>query len=210
MKVLLVNGSPHAKGSTYTALKEIADTFEAEGVEADLYHIGAKPIAGCMGCGACTELKKCVIDDTVNEFVSRATEADGVIFGSPVYYASANGSLISFMDRAFFSAGRNGKDTFYLKPGACVVAARRAGTTAALDQMLKYLSNAQMIAIPSRYWCMVHGNSPKEVRKDLEGMQVMRMLARNMAWFLRIKQAGLNAGVPLPEQEARVMTNFIR
>ena len=211
MKVLLVNGSPHKNGCTYTALEEIANTLKEEGIDAEIYHIGLKPISGCRGCGACTKLGKCVIDDEVNLFTEKAREADGFIFGSPVHYASASGALTSFMDRAFFSVFMSGKgDIFAHKPAAAVASARRSGTTATLDQINKYFTISEMPVISGRYWNMVHGHTPEEVRQDLEGMQNMRVLARNFAWHLKCLEAGRQAGVSVPKQEEIVFTNFIR
>ena len=211
MKVLLINGSPHEKGCTYTALREAAKALNDEGVETDFFWIGKKPLAGCAGCGACTRLGKCVFDDKVNEFTALAEGYDGFIFGSPVYFSGMNGALMSFMDRAFFSGPRREKNPFALKPAAAVVSARRAGTTSALDQMNKYFLHGQMIVPGSRYWNMVHGNTPEEVLQDEEGLQIMRTLGRNMAWLLKLKEAGNAAGVPLPKpEEQRIATNFIR
>jgi multimeric flavodoxin WrbA len=205
MKVLLVNGSPHQHGCTFTALSEVAQTLQKEGVETQIFQLGNKPIPGCLGCFKCQELHRCVIDDIVNDFTELAQSTDGFVFGSAVHYASATGAITSFMDRAFFSARRS---LYYLKPAAAVVSARRAGTTAALDQLNKYFSISQMPIISSTYWNMVHGFAPEDVRRDLEGLQVMRNLGRNMAWFLRCKEAGATAGVPWPEKEEQVMTNF--
>ena len=210
MKVLMVNGSPHAEGCTYTALTEIADTLRAEGIESDIVQLGTEPLAGCIACGHCRREGVCVFDDIVNEFLATAREADGFVFGSPVHYAAATGAITSFMDRVFYTDRSAGHGTFYLKPAACIVSARRAGTTAAFDQLIKYLTISEMPVISSRYWNMVHGNTPDEVRQDLEGMQVMRVLARNMAWFLKCKEAGAKAGVPLPERESVTATNFVR
>jgi len=195
MKVLLINGSPHEKGSTYTALSEIASELEANGIEAEIFHIGKAPISGCRACGACAKLGRCVIDDVVNEAREKAKESDGFIFGSPVYYASANGSMISFMDRLFYS----GKDIFAFKPAACVTAARRAGTTATFDEMNKYLTISQMPIVSSCYWNNVIGRTPEEVLKDEEGLRIMRTLGRNMAWMLKSLEAAKAAGVALPE-----------
>lgn len=210
MKVILVNGSPNEEGCTYTALCEVAKTLIAEGIRAEIFWIGAAPIPGCTGCRACETLGRCIHDDRVNAFAKLAESADGFIFGSPVYYASANGSLISFMDRAFFSAGSGNCDPFRLKPAAAVCVARRAGTTATLDQLNKYFTIAQMPVVSSCYWNMVHGMSPNEVRQDLEGLYVMRTLGKNMAWMLRCREAAERAGVPLPKQDPVVVTNFIR
>lgn len=212
MKVLLVNGSPHKNGSTNRALQEIAKTLQEEGIGAEIYHIGIKPIAGCRGCGACTKLGHCVInDDGVNEFVDRCKDFDGFIFGSPVHYGSAGGAITSFMDRAFFTAFMSGRgEVFTHKPAAAVASARRSGTTATLDQLNKYFTISEMPVISGRYWNMVHGHTPDEVRQDLEGMQNMRILARNMAWHLKCQEAGKKAGIEMPKQEEIVLTNFIR
>ena len=211
MKVLLINGSPYQKGCTFTALSEIANTFQQEGIDSDIYWIGNKPVGGCIGCFQCAKKQKCVFDDKINEFTKLATEYDGFIFGSPVYYSGMNGSLMSFMDRAFFSASAQNPHPFRFKPAAAVVSARRAGTTSALDQINKYFLHQQMPVATSRYWNMVHGNTPEEVRQDEEGLQTLRYLARNMAWLLKLKEAGEKAGVSEPSQEkTRVATNFIR
>ncbi len=210
MKVLLVNGSPHENGCTYTALAEVAQTLNAEGIATEIFQVGAKPLAGCIACKSCEKTGKCTFSDRVNDFLAIADDADGFVFGSPVHYASAGGAIISFMDRVFYAAARSGKKPFYLKPAAAVVSARRAGTTATFDQLNKYFTISEMPVIASRYWNMVHGTTPEEVRNDLEGMQIMRVLGRNMAWFLKCKEAGSKAGVPLPEREANVHTNFIR
>lgn len=211
MKVLLVNGSPHQKGCTFTALSEVAAALNAEGIETDFYWIGNKPIGGCIGCYQCTKKQKCVFDDKVNEFTALAADYDGFVFGSPVYFSGMNGNLMSFMDRGFFSASAQNPHPFRFKPAAAVVSARRAGTTSALDQMNKYFFHQQMPIATSRYWNMVHGNSPEEVRQDEEGLQIMRYLGRNMAWMLKLMEAGKQAGVPHPEQEERrLATNFIR
>jgi len=209
MKVLLVNGSPHKEGCTYTALSEVAKTLNAEGIETEIFHIGSEPISGCRGCGVCKKQKlgKCVVDDIVNEFAAKAKEADGFVFGSPVHYASAGGSLVAFMDRLFYSSG---KETMRLKPAAAVASARRAGTTATLDIINKYFTISEMPVVSSRYWNMVHGSTPADVQKDEEGMATMRVLGRNMAYLLKALEAAKKAGIELPEQEAPVRTNFIR
>ena len=210
MKVLLVNGSPHEKGCTYTALMVVAGVLENEGIGAEVVWIGNKPLSGCIDCRACLEKKKCIFDDKVNEVLAVAQSVDGFIFGSPVHYAAASGAMTSFMDRLFFADLLSGRQSFALKPAAAVVSARRAGTTATFDQLNKYFTISQMPIISSRYWNMVHGATPEDVRKDLEGLQTMRVLARNMAWFLKCKEAGLKAGVPVPVQEENIYTNFIR
>lgn len=210
MKVLLLNGSPHKEGCTYTALTEMQKTLIEEGIEAEIYHIGKDAIASCRACGACEKLKKCVIDDKVNHFVDYAAGFDGFIFGSPVHYAAATGAITSFLDRAFFVSYRSGKDVFTHKPGAAIASARRAGTTATLDQLNKYFTITQMPIISGRYWNMVHGHTPDEVRQDKEGMQNMRFLARNMAYYLKCIEAGKKAGIQMPKQEDVEYTNFIR
>ncbi|MBR2742356.1 MAG: flavodoxin family protein [Clostridia bacterium] len=210
MKVMLINGSPNEHGCTHTALSVIKETLAAEGIAADFFWIGKKPLSGCIACKKCAELGRCVFDDKVNEFTSLAAEYDGFVFGSPVYYAGMNGAMKSFMDRAFYSASKSGREPFYLKPASAVVSARRAGTTSALDQINKYFLYAQMTVVSSRYWNMVHGNKPEEVLKDEEGLQIMRVLARNMAWLLKIKEAGEKAGIKPPRREEKINYNYIR
>ena len=210
MKILLINGSPREKGCTFTALEEVAAAVRQAGVETEFFWIGNSAVSGCINCDHCRKNGACVHDDSVNRFLETAKQIDGFVFGSPVYFASASGSITSFMDRVFYSSHWSGHDCFYLKPAAAVVSARRGGTTAALDRLIKYFTYAQMPVISSRYWNMVHGTSPDEVLQDLEGLQVMRILGRNMAWFLRCKEAGIKAGVKFPESEERIATNFIR
>ncbi|EKQ56524.1 MULTISPECIES: flavodoxin family protein [unclassified Clostridium] len=209
MKVLLINGSPKAKGCTYTALCEVAKELEKENIETEIFHVGNKPISGCIGCGGCHKsgAGKCVYsDDIVNVALEKAKEADGFIIGSPVHYAAPSGSITSFLDRLFYSGGSN----FAYKPGAAIVSCRRGGSTAAFDQLNKYFTIANMPVVSSQYWNMVHGNTPEEVIQDLEGMQTMRTLGKNMAWLLKSIQAGKEAGISLPEKEPRIATNFIR
>ena len=211
MKVLLVNGGPHKNGCTHTALTEVEKTLKEEGIETEIFWVGIKPIAGCIACKTCVKNGKCVFDDVVNEFVEKAKEADGFIFGSPVHYAGATGAITSFMDRAFYSASCSGKgDYFMYKPAAAISSARRAGTTATYDQLNKYFGICQMPIISSRYWNMIHGSTPEEVRKDEEGMQIMRILGRNMAYYLKCIEAGKQNGIKLPKQEITNFTNFIR
>lgn len=211
MKVLLFNGSPHKDGCTYTALTEIANTLKDEGVESEIYHVGNEPIISCRACRACASFGKCVVNDKVNEFVDLMETCDGLIIGSPVHYASSSGATVAFLDRAFFSAFMSGRgEIFEHKPGLAIVSARRAGTTATLDQLNKYFTITQMPIISGRYWNMVHGSNPDEVRQDLEGMQNMRILARNMAWHLKCQQVAKNAGVEMPKKEDVIFTNFIR
>ena len=211
MKVLLFNGSPHKNGCTYTALEEISKTLKEEGIDSEIYQIGIGSITPCRACSACAKLGRCVInDDDVNNFVEKCKNFDGFIFGSPVHYGSACGGITAFLDRAFFVNFTGGKKVFEHKPGAAIASARRAGTTATLDQLNKYFAITEMPMISGRYWNMVHGHTPDDVKQDLEGMQNMRILARNMAWHLKCMEAGRNAGVPMPKKEEIVYTNFIR
>lgn len=206
MKVLLINGSPHEHGNTDIALQEAATGLQEFGIETEIFWIGNKGVRGCIGCGACSGGKGCVHRDVVNAVAEKCREADGLIVGSPVHYAALSGDLTSFLDRLFYSSGR----ALAHKPAAGIVCARRAGTTAALDQLNKYFTINQMPLVSSQYWNMVHGNEPGEAKLDLEGMQVMRVLGRNMAWLLRCIEAGKAAGITLPEREHRARTNFIR
>jgi len=210
MKVLLVNGSPHKEGCTYTALKEVEKELNNQNIETEIFWLGVKPIAGCIACKSCAKTGKCAFDDVVNEFLDTAKFADGFVFGTPVHYAAASGSLTSFMDRAFYVDSMAKKRTFYIKPAATVISARRAGTTATFDQINKYFSISQMPIISSRYWNMVHGATAEDVLKDEEGLQIMRVLGRNMAYFLKCKEAGIKAGIEFPEIEDNIYTNFIR
>ncbi|MBR2024117.1 MAG: flavodoxin family protein [Clostridia bacterium] len=205
MKVLLVNGSYHENGCTRTALDEVAKALHANGVETEIYWIGQNPVNGCKGCWACKKTKKCVIDDGVNEFVEKASEFDGFVFGSPVYYASASGALVSFMDRIFYSGGKS----FAYKPAAAVVSCRRAGASTTFDVINKYFTINNMQIVGSNYWNEVHGNKAEEVLQDEEGLQTMRILGNNMAWLLKCIALGKEAGLE-PVKERKVMTNFIR
>lgn len=192
-------------------LEEIAKTLNIEGIDTEIFHIGTNPLSGCIDCGYCQKNGKCFFPDSVNEFLDKASDADGFIFGSPVHYAAAGGAITSFMDRVFYTDQCSGKNSFYLKPVAAVVVARRAGTTAAFDQLNKYFTKSEMIVVSSKYWNMVHGSrSSEEVLQDLEGLQIMRILGRNMAWFLKCKEAGIKAGVAFPTKEENIYTNFIR
>lgn len=211
MKVMLVNGSPHKTGCTNRALQEVARTLEDDGIEAEIFWIGAKPVGGCIACGGCATTGACVFDDVVDEFRAKADEADGFVFGAPVHYAHAAGSLLAFMDRLFYANGRAGQlNVFAYKPAAAVASARRAGTTAALDDIQKFFTISQMPIVSSRYWNNVHGNSAEQVEQDEEGLWTMRQLGRNMAWMLKCIEAGRAAGIELPEQEAGTWTNFVR
>ncbi len=206
MKVVLVNGSPHEKGCTFTALSEAAAVLNQEGLETDIFWVGNKPLAGCIGCGSCRKSGRCFIDDKVNEFVDFARDADGLIVGSPVHYAAASGHITSFMDRAFYS----GSGHFKGKPGAPVVCCRRGGASAAFDQLIKYFTINCMPVISSTYWNSVHGTTPEEVRQDEEGMETMRILGKNMAWIIKSIEAGKAAGIEKPDQQKTKKTSFIR
>jgi multimeric flavodoxin WrbA len=204
MKVLLINGSPNARGCTFTALEEVAKTLNKEDIKTEIIHVGNRDIRGCIGCGKCSTLGECVFKDIVNEVALKFAESDGIVVGSPVYYASANGTLVSFMDRLFYSA-----DDKTMKVGAAVVSARRGGNSATFDQLNKYFTISNMPVAPSQYWNMVHGFTPEDVRKDEEGLQTMRTLGRNMAFLIKSIQLGKEQ-FGLPEKEARVSTNFIK
>jgi multimeric flavodoxin WrbA len=207
MKVLLVNGSPNKKACTYTALCEVEKELNKNDIETEIFYIGKKPIRGCTACSKCVEIGKCVFDDdAVNVALAKADKSDGFIFGSPVHYAGPSGFIKSFLDRCFFS----GSNFFAYKPGAAVVSCRRGGATAAFEQLNKYFTINNMPVVSSQYWNMVHGNTPQEVLQDLEGLQTMRTLGRNMAWLLKSIAAGKKAGIALPEAEERIWTNFIR
>lgn len=206
MKVILVNGSPHEKGCTYTALAEAAETLNKNGIETEIVWVGNKPVQGCIGCMACRKMGRCFVSDSVNDFVEKAKTADGFIFGTPVHYAAASGSITSFMDRAFYSGG----SALTGKPAAAIVSCRRGGASAAFDQMNKYFTINCMPIVSSQYWNQVHGNTPEEVKQDEEGMQTVRTLANNMAWLLKCIEAGKEKGINFPEREPSVRTNFIR
>ena len=206
-KVLLINGSGNEHGCTFTALSEAAKALNEEGVETEIIQLGKDAIRDCIGCGACGKLKRCVFeDDLVNLVAAKAKDADGFIFGSPVYYAHPSGRIMSFLDRAFYSGGA----AFRFKPGMAVASARRAGTTASLDAINKYFGINQMPTVGSTYWNMVHGNCPEEVRQDLEGLQTMRNAAKCMAWMLKCFEAGKAQNIALPDTKKEVSTNFIR
>lgn len=206
MKVLLVNGGPHEKGCTYTALEEVSKTLQKNGIETEIIWLGVNPIAGCIGCNACLKTGKCFRNDIVNDFIEKSKEADGFVFGTPVHFASSAGSLTSFMDRVFYGRG----ELFKNKPACCVVSCRRGGATATFDQINKYFSICNMPIVTSQYWNQVHGTNPDEVRKDEEGMQTMRTLGNNMAWLLKCIDVAKKNGVEYPENEKAVKTNFIR
>jgi len=205
MKVLLVNGSPRPSGNTALALAEMEKVFTEEGIEVVNLHIGNKDIRGCIACGKCGELGKCVFDDAVNEGAELLKACDGIVVGSPVYYASSNATLSAFLDRLFYSS--NFDKT--MKVGASVVIARRGGCSATMDQLNKYFSISGMPIASSQYWNSVHGGAPGEAGQDAEGMQTMRTLARNMSFLMKSIALGREK-YGLPEKEAHVWTNFIR
>ncbi|MDE7329673.1 MAG: flavodoxin family protein [Clostridia bacterium] len=206
MKVLLFNGSPRAEGCTFTALTEIANVLNAEGVQTEIIHLGKNPVQDCIACGGCKNTGKCVFGDGVNEWIEKAKSADGFVFGTPVYYSHPTGRITSAMDRMFYA----GKSAFIHKPAAVITSARRAGSAASMDVLTKHLGIAEMPVITSSYWNMVFGNTPEEVKKDLEGIQTMKNLAANMAWILKCIEAGKNAGITKPENVTTIRTNFIR
>lgn len=206
MKVLLFNGSPNRTGCTYTALHEVAQQLHKHGIETEIVQVGAKPVAGCIGCGKCAGGAGCIFDDGVNELAARLDEFDAMVVGSPVYYAGPSGQCTAFLDRLFYSASGKLRG----KPGAAVVSCRRGGASASYDRLLKYFGINSMPIVTSQYWNQVHGNRPEEVLKDEEGLQTMRTLAENLAWLLKCIEAGRNAGVAKPEYEAPLRTNFIR
>ena len=199
MKVLLVNGSPNKEGCTYIALKQIQDTLKKENIDSDIYRVGHKDIRGCIDCRKCGELGKCVFNDEVNDFVEKAEEYDGYIFGGPVYYGTVNPTLTNFMTRVFFSSFFGGKRIFRLKPAAAVASARRAGTMTAIDTINRFFTWGEMPIISSTYWNVIYGMNSEEALKDVEGLKTMTVLAKNMAWFLKIKQHSIEEGIPLPE-----------
>lgn len=206
MKVILVNGSPHKQGCTYTALAEVKSTLEKNGIETEEFWIGNKPVAGCIGCGSCMQTGKCFVQDEVNEFLEKVASTDGFVFGTPVHFASGSGMITSFMDRIFY--GR--RNLFKNKLAACVVSCRRGGATSTFDQINKYFAMNNMPIVTSQYWNMVHGSKPEDVLKDEEGLQTMRTLGNNMSWLLKCIEAGKNIGIKEPENEKIIQTNFIR
>lgn len=207
MNVLMLNGSAKAKGCTYTALTEVGKELEAQGIGYEIFQLGGRPVRDCTGCGQCKGNSCIFPENNVNEFVEKARQADGFVFGSPVYFAHPSGRLLSFLDRAFYCSSRERVyEPFVGKPGAAVVSARRAGTTASVDVINKYFTIASMPIVSSSYWNMVHGQTPEEVLQDLEGLQTMRNIGRNMAWMINC----LKAGKGMPSQETASRTNFIR
>ena len=206
MKVLMLNGSSHINGTTMAALTEVGKALEEDGIEYEIFQIGGGPVADCLGCGQCTENGCIFSDDAVNAFVAKAKEADGYIFGTPVYYAHPSGRTQSFLDRVFYSSGKH----FAHKPGASVAVARRGGTATTFDVLNKYFGITQMITVGSTYWNQVHGRNAEDAAKDLEGMQTMRNLGHNMAWVLKCLEAGKEKGLVPPTADRSNQTNFIR
>jgi len=206
LNVLLVNGSPHKNGCTFTALSEVAGQLNKNGIETNIFHIGNEPFRGCQACGKCAQSGLCVYnDDPVNEAVGLLKKADGLVVGSPVYYASPNGALLAFIDRLFYRKSA----AYAYKPAAAIVNCRRGGATASFDVLNKYFSISSMPIVTSQYWNQTHGQTPEQVKQDMEGMQTMRTLGNNMAWLLKCLEHSREA-VPYPVRETPVATNFIR
>jgi multimeric flavodoxin WrbA len=205
MKVILINGSPHRNGTTFRALSEVASAINENGIETEIITVGDKEVSGCRACSACVKLGKCVKDDIANEIIEKIQAADGVVVGSPVYYASLNGTLKALLDRVFYA-----KKSFAYKPAAAVAVARRAGTTATLDIINKYFMINNMPVVSSQYWNMVFGSNGEQAEQDGEGMQTMRILGNNMAWLIKCIAEGKKNGVMPPQTESHVRTNFIK
>lgn len=211
MKVVAFNGSPHKKGNTYNAIETVAKELEKEGIEVEIVHVGNKAIRGCIACGGCSrnQNERCILDkDEVNEWIQKMKEADGIILGSPVYYSAIAGTMKSFLDRAFYVASSNG-GMFRHKVGASVVAVRRSGGIPVFDQLNNYINYSEMIMPTSNYWNVAYGTAPGEVTQDEEGMQIMRVLGKNMAWMMKVVEAG-KSQVKENEKEDKIFTNFIR
>lgn len=205
MKVMLVNGSSRKNGCTGAALAEVARALHEEGIETETIWVGNAPLPDCIACGSCRKTGKCVFDDIANELAEKAEHCDGFVFGSPVYYAHPSARLLAVLDRAFYSGGRH----FAYKPGAAVLSARRAGTTASFDVINKYFTICSMPVVSSTYWNHVYGNQPEQVQQDKEGLMTMYNIGKNMAWLLRCIALGRENGLPHPENE-KISTNFIR
>ena len=212
MKVLMLNGSCNVNGSTQAGLDIMVKVFAEQKIETEIVCVGGKPVADCIGCGKCAELKQCVFNnDAVNGFVEKAADADGFVFGTPVYYAHPSGRVLSFLDRVFFSSRlKDSYAAFHHKPAAAIVVARRAGTSASYDVMNKYFGISNMIAVGSTYWNEFHALTKEDVPHDPEGVQTLENLARNMAWLMRCLKAGRDTGIPMPEIKEEVFTNFVR
>ena len=206
MKVLMLNGSCNPKGCTYTALTEVGKTLTAAGIDYEIVQLGGDPVRDCIGCNQCSKNGCVFTDGGVNDFIAKARQADGFVFGTPVYYAHPSGRVLSFLDRVFYAGG----SAFAGKPGAAVASARRAGTTASLDALGKYFGISDMVTVGSTYWNMVYGRVPGEAGQDLEGMQTMQNLAKNMAWMMKCFELGRKNGIALPDTSAVVRTDFIR
>ncbi len=206
MKVLMLNGSAHQNGNTYQALEVIGKQLNEEGIEYEIFQIGAGPVRDCIGCGKCNENGCVFTDDEVNAFIAKAKEADGLVFGTPVYYAHPSGRILSFLDRVFYSSGR----AFAYKPGAALAIARRGGTTASFDVMNKYFGISQMPVAGSTYWNVAHGRKMGEVMMDAEGVETMQNLAKNLAWMIKCFDAGKKAGIALPATKKEAWTHFVR
>lgn len=204
-KILLINGSPHEKGCAYTALSEIANTLTKNDVESEILYLGTKLMAGCIACGKCCHIGRCVFGDKVNEVLEKLDEYDGIVVGSPVYYAGPTGQLCAFLDRLFFCSERRMAG----KLGAVVVSCHRGGASAAFGRRNKYFTICNMTVVGSQYWNQVHGFTPEDVRKDEEGLQTMRTLAQNMVWLLKVMEAGKRADIEVPVYERYISTNFI-
>lgn len=210
MKVIAINGSPRKNGNTYFALQTVIAELEKEGIETELIHVGNKKIGGCLSCNYCikSQNKRCVTDDIVNECIPKIAAADGLLLGSPVHWAGMGGTLKAFLDRLFYVATANG-GLFRHKVGASVAAVRRTGGIPAIEQMNKFLDYMEMFIPTSNYWNVIHGAVPVEAEQDYEGVQIMRVLGKNMAWLMKTIELG-KKHIPLPEQEAKTYTNFIR
>lgn len=205
-KVLMINGSPHEFGCTYTALKEVAETLEKNGVETEILYLGTKPVAGCIACGKCSQTGRCIFDDQVNRVLDKLAEYQGIVVGSPVYFAGPTGQICAFLDRLFYCGG----DRMKGKVAAAVVSCRRGGATAAFDRLNKYFTISNMHVAGSQYWNQIHGKTPAQAVKDLEGLQTMRTLGQNMAWLIKSIAAGEASGLAAPEYEKTQITNFIQ
>ena len=205
MKVLLINGSPKANGNTAYSLAQMAEVFSEQGIDTEIIHVGNQAIRGCVACGSCYNTGKCIFDDMVNEVAPKFEEADGIVLGSPVYYASANATLVAFLDRLFYSSHFDKR----MKVGACVAVARRGGCSATFDELNKYFTITGMPVASSHYWNSVHGRTPGEAEQDAEGIATVRNLAKNMAFLIKSISLGKEA-YGLPEYDKRQMTNFIR
>lgn len=207
MKVLLINGSPHKDGCTYTALNEVANILEKHNIETETIWLGNKPISGCIACNHCIKTNnRCFIDDKVNEFLDKVEKVDGFVFGTPVHFAGGSGALTSFLDRVFYGRGK----LFAGKPCATVVSCRRGGATAAFDQINKYALMSNMYVVGSSYWNQIHGTNAEEAKQDLEGLQTMRNLGENMAYLLKCLESGKKQKISKPNLENKDKTNFIR